>query len=72
MHVVSLFDSPVKSGDMGASKQFLSDLKTKIFKLCEISAVSFHGEERCEGHSQSSWFRPDVAGHEKYWRGEGW
>lgn len=39
---------------MGASKQLLCDLKTKIFQLCEISAVSFHGEERREGHSHSS------------------
>lgn len=54
MHVVLLFHSPVKSGDMGASKQLLSDLKTKIFQLCEISAVSFHGVERREGHSHSS------------------
>lgn len=42
------------AGDMGASKQLLSDLKTKIFQLCEISAVGFHGEERCEGHSHRS------------------
>ena len=30
MQVVVLFDSPLKSGNMGASKQLSNDLKTKI------------------------------------------
>ena len=30
MQVVALFDSPLKSGNMGASKQLSNDLKTKI------------------------------------------
>ena len=85
MQVVVIFDSPLESGNMGASKQLSNDLKTKIVlhyglgegykKLLQrykLSVSTVSNIVRKWKTTGTVLLGPEVAGHIKYWRGEGW
>lgn len=48
MQVVVLFDSPLKSGNMGASKQLSNDLKTKIVQHYGLEEGYKKLSQRCK------------------------
>ena len=85
MQVVVLFDSPLKSGNMGPSKQLSNDPKTKIVLLYglgegykelsqryKLSMSTVRNIVRKWKTTGTVLVKARSGRHIKNWRGEGW